>query len=246
MSNKLIEERAFVLHTRSFQENQLLVELLTENSGKVSALVYVGQSKRSIKKGMLQPFLPLRLTFKGQDTGLKRITSVEASTKSYALSKNSLYSAFYINELLVRLLNNEIMCESLFADYQSTLSSLSQDLPIAPQLRRFELSLLDELGLSFDFSPVFDENSDSGAGFYYLAEQGFMPAYKFAVNNITTPYFNTQHLQAIAKHVHHDKLLLNTQAEQTFKLLMRDVINHLLDGKPLNSRKLFKKIRDKK
>jgi len=26
---------------------------------------------------------------------------------------------------------------------------------------------------------------------------------------------------------------------QTYKILMRQIINHLLDGKPLNSRKLF-------
>jgi len=241
MSNKLIEQNAFVLHARPFQENQQLVELLTEYDGKVSALVYVGQSKRSIKKGLLQPFLPIKLIFKRQDAHLKRITNIEASAKSYALSKNSLYSAFYINELLVRLLNDDIMCESLFTHYQTTLSLLSQNLPIAPQLRRFELALLDELGLSFDFSPVFDENSDSIAGFYYLAEQGFMPAYKYAVNHITTPYFNTEHLQAIAEHVYYEKQQLNAEAEQTFKLLMRDVINHLLDGKPLHSRKLFTK-----
>ncbi len=241
MSNKQREQHAFVLHARPFQENQQLVELLTEYDGKVSALVYVGQSKRSIKKGLIQPFLPLKLIFKNQDANLKRIISVEASAKSYALSKNNLYSAFYINELLVRLLTDDIMCESLFTHYQIALSSLSQDLPIAAQLRRFELSLLDELGLSFDFSPIFNENSDNIAGFYYLAEQGFMPAYKYAVNNITTPYFNTEHLQAIAEHVYHNKPLLNAAAEQTFKRLMRDVINHLLDGKPLNSRKLFTK-----
>lgn len=241
MVSNVIEQSVFVLHSRPFQENQLLVELLTEYDGKVSALVYVGQSKRSIKKGLIQPFLPLKVVFKKQDSTLKRISSVEASEKSYILRKNSLYSAFYINELLVRLLNDDIMCESLFSHYQVTLSCLSQNLPIAPQLRQFELSLLDELGLSFDFSPIFDENNDNIVGFYYLAEQGFIPAYKYSVNTITTSYFNTGHLQAIAESIHHDKPLETPDAELTFKLLMRDVINHLLDGKPLNSRTLFKK-----
>jgi len=241
MSNKLIEQRAFVLHSRPFKENQQIVELLTEHEGKISALVYVGQSKRSIKKGMVQPFLPLKVTFKGKDNSLKRITQVEASAKSYPLTKNSLYSAFYVNELLVRLLNNDIVCEALFNQYQSTLSALSENSPIAPKLRQFELCLLAELGLSFDFSPVFNENSDNVAGFYYIAEQGFVPAYKFAISSITTPWFNTQHLFAIAEHIQHDKVLIDKEAGQTFKVLMRDVLNHLLDGKPLNSRKLFEK-----
>ena len=244
MSNNHQEQHAFVLHSRPFQENQQLVELLTEHNGKISALVYVGQSKRSIKKGMLQPFLPLRFTVKSKDsnlTGLKRISHVETVANSYSLTKDSLYSGFYINELLVRLLNNDIACDALFRQYQLTLIALSKNLPIAPQLRQFELSLLAELGLSFDFSPIFNENSEHVVGFYYLAEQGFVPAYKYAITSINTPWFTTEHLHAIAESIHHDKVLIHKEAEKTFKLLMRDVINHLLDGKPLNSRKLFEK-----
>jgi DNA repair protein RecO (recombination protein O) len=237
----MVEQKAFVLHVRPYKENQQLVELLTEREGKVSALVYVGQSKRSIKKGMVQPFLPLKLTFKDKGNSLKMITQIEAYAKSYPLKKNSLYSAFYVNELLVRLLNNDMVCEVLFNQYQTTLSALSENSPIAPQLRQFELCLLAELGLSFDFSPVFNEKSDNVAGFYYLAEQGFVPAYKFAISSITTPWFNTQHLLTIAEHIQYDKVLLDEGAGRTFKVLMRDVLNHLLDGKPLNSRKFFEK-----
>ena len=40
----MIEQNAFVLHRRPYRENQMLVDLLTEHDGKVTALVYVGQS----------------------------------------------------------------------------------------------------------------------------------------------------------------------------------------------------------
>jgi len=236
------EQKAFVLHVRPYKENQQLVELLTEHAGKVSALVYVGQSKRSIKKALLQPFLPLNIAFKengSQNTGLRILTRVEAHSKSYVLTKNSLYSAFYVNELLVRLLTNNIICETLFSQYQSTIVSLSQGLAIAPQLRIFELSLLDELGLSLDFTPVFDENGDNVAGFYYIAEEGFVPAYHYAIKNITTPWFNSLHLQAIAKQNYDINKPELAGVEQTFKRLMRQIFHLLLDGKPLNSRKLF-------
>jgi DNA repair protein RecO (recombination protein O) len=241
MSNIQVEQHAFVLHSRPFKENQQLLELLTEFDGKTSALVYVGQSKRSIKKGMIQPFLPLKFSFKDKNTSLKLITGIETTANSYPLSKNKLYSGFYVNELLVRLLTNDIVCDALFKRYQLTLQALSEDLPIAPQLRQFELCLLEELGLSFDFSPVFNEASDHVAGFYYIAEQGFVPAYKYSMNNITTPWFDTRHLQTIAEHIYHDQVLIHQEVEHTFKLLMRSVLNHLLDGKPLNSRKLFEK-----
>jgi DNA repair protein RecO (recombination protein O) len=238
----MAEQKAFVLHVRPYQENQQLVDLLTECDGKVSALVYVGQSKRSIKKGLLQPFLPLNVAFKEDGinkTRLRMLTRVEANSKSYVLTKNSLYSAFYINELLVRLLTGDIICEMLFSQYQSTIVALSQDLAIAPQLRAFEMSLLDELGLSIDFTPVFEAHSEHVAGFYYIAEQGFIPAYHYAIKNITTPWFNTLHLQAIAAQNYDRNKPELAGVDKTFKLLMRQIFHHLLEGKPLNSRKLF-------
>lgn len=238
----MAEQKAFVIHVRPFKENQQLVELLTENDGKVSALVYVGQSKRSIKKALLQPFLPLTVTFKdssNQNSSLRIITHIEATKKSYKLTKNSLYSAFYLNELLARLLTDDIICERLFSQYELTISTLSQGGKIAPELRSFELSLLDELGLSIDFSPVFEQNGEQVAGFYYVAEQGFIPAYHYAIKNITTPWFNTLHLQAIAEQNYKNNNAELNGIDKTFKLLMRQIFFHLLEGKPLNSRKLF-------
>lgn len=241
MANIQVEQQAFVLHSRPFKENQQLLDLLTEFEGKTSALIYVGQSKRAIKKGMIQSFLPLKFTYKDKNTSLKLITSIETVANAYQLTKDNLYCGFYVNELLVKLLTNDIPCDALFKQYQLTLSSLSKSLPIAPQLRQFELCLLEELGLSFDFSPVFNEGGDHIAGFYYIAEEGFIPAYKYSINSIKTPWFKTEHLQMIGQYIFHDKVLLHKEVEHTFKLLMRNVLNHLLDGKPLNSRKLFKK-----
>ena len=144
-------------------------------------------------------------------------------------------------QLLVKLLNNDIVCEDLFQQYRLALTSLAENIPIAPLLRKFELSLLSELGLSLDFTPILDDISDKVAGFYYIPEQGFVPAYKYSINHISTPWFNIEHLQIIVEHIYHDKVIINKAAEHTFKLLMRNIFHHLLDGKPLNSRKLFEK-----
>jgi len=215
-----IEQKAFVLHSRPFKENQQLVNLLTEHQGKVSALVYVGQSKRSVKKGLIQPFLPLTVILKGHGS-LKKISYIESNEKSYVLKKNYLYSAFYLNELLVKLLTDDITCQSLFQQYKITLQALDNGLPIAYQLRQFELKLLDELGLSFDFSAVFDHK---GANFYYLPEEGFVPA----LSKLSFPCYNGLHLQAIANQVLNNKELILDGAEHTFKVLMRQIFNQLL------------------
>ncbi len=238
-----VEQYAFVLHTRPYRDNQLIVDLLTEGEGKVSALVYVGQSKRSIKKGLLQPFFPLRVILKGS-SNLKYIHAIDSFSKSYRLIKNSLFSAFYVNELLIRLLTEHIPCQTLFNQYQKTIAALADEMnPIAPELRIFEAALLAELGVSFDFSPI-DEYQV--VHFHYVVEEGFVPIFDIGseldtshtktYNNII---FQAEHLKAIANSQLNGLTTLTPAAEQTFKLLMREVINNLLGNKPLNSRKLF-------
>lgn len=231
-------QKAFVLHSRPYRENQKIVDLLTEFDGKITALVFVGQSKRSIKKGLLQPFLPIEVTLK--DSGkINAITQIEAVGKSFTLVKNSLYSAFYINELLIRLLTEQIACEPLFNQYYLSIDALARGQKIAPQLRCFELALLAELGLSFDFSPVFDYSTDN---FTYQAEQGFIPVYDARDTKAQAVFFNRKHLKSIAKQIFDGSqptVVAAAEIEMTYKLLMRQVINQLLGNKPLNSRKLF-------
>lgn len=223
-----ITQAAFVLHSRPYRENQLLVDLLTEHDGKIAALSYVGHSSKSSRKALLQPFMPINVTLKGQHS-LKNLIRVEPIGKSFLLKKNALFSAFYINELLVKLLGENIACDELFQQYKTSLKSLTEERNIEICLREFELMLLDELGVSFDFSLVFEHSAE---GFYYLPDEGFIPAY----TGLKQPCYDRRHLQAIAQHDLHAPEVLNT-----FKSLMRQVINHLLNGVPLNSRKLFSK-----
>lgn len=223
-----ITQPAFVLHTRPYRENQLLVDLLTEHDGKLAALSYVGHSTKSSRKALLQPFSPINVTLKGQHS-LKNLIRVEPAGKSFLLKKNALFSAFYINELLVKLLAENIACSELFQQYKVSLESLAQASNIEICLREFELMLMDELGVSFDFSLVFEHSAE---GFYYLPDEGFIPAY----TKLKQPCYNRWHLQAIAA-----RDLSTPEVLITFKALMRQVINHLLNGVPLNSRKLFSK-----
>jgi DNA repair protein RecO (recombination protein O) len=221
-------QSAFVLHSRPYRENQVIVDLLTESDGKVAALSYIGHSTKSSRKALLQPFLPLQVTLKGEST-LKHLTRIEASAKSLTLKSNHLYSAFYMNELVVKLIGDNIQCETLFFSYKSGLAALAQQHTIESILRAFEQAILNELGVCFDFSIIFDRNEQS---YYYLPDDGFIPAY----TKLKQPCFNGEHLRAIAQ-----QELSAADVQQTYKILMRQMINHLLEGKELNSRKLFKK-----
>lgn len=220
-------QSAFVLHSRPYRENQVIVDLFTQHEGKVAALSYVGHSTKSSRKALLQPFSPIKVTLKGQ-RALKNLVRVEPDGKSFLLKQNALYSAFYMNELLVKLLGENIHSDALFKGYYQSLTKLANSTSIELILRNFELALLDELGVSFDFSIVFEHNASS---FYYLPDEGFIPAY----TKLKSQRYDRTHLQLIAQRDY------TTEALSTFKLLMRQIINQLLGGVPLNSRKFFNK-----
>jgi DNA repair protein RecO (recombination protein O) len=60
------EQSAFLLHSRPYRENQILLEFLTSHQGKISAISYLGNSLKSNKKALLQPFSPLKIVLKGK------------------------------------------------------------------------------------------------------------------------------------------------------------------------------------
>jgi DNA repair protein RecO (recombination protein O) len=220
------EQQAFVLHSRPLNENKQIFDLFTEQEGKVSAAAYISTSKKSDKKGLLQPFLPLKVVLKGKGT-LKSLSRVEADGTSFSLGQKALFSGFYLNELLVKLFPEHIYCATLYSCYRDSLQQLSDGLAIEQVLRAFELSLLDELGIAVDFSPVFEIECSS---FYYIPEKGF----EAALYSANLPCYSRTHLQNIA-----NQQLDSIETLRTYKLLMRQLITPLLGGKPLNSRKLF-------
>lgn len=220
------QQAAYLLHARPYKENQLLLDLITEFDGKVSAVTYVSNRSKTNKKALLQPFIPLNIAFKGRSS-LKHLTLVEAKSKAITLKGSYLYSGFYLNELLVRLLTDLLPCPEVFQQYQHSLTELQAIKNIEPILRYFELALLEELGQTIDFSILLEQSADN---FYYQAEQGFIPV----IGKVTKPCYSKEHLIAIAQQNLSDKAV-----QHSFKLLMRQIMAPLLGNKPLNSRKFF-------
>ncbi len=229
------EQKAYLLHSRPYQEHNYLVDLLTEHDGKVSAVVYVNRHAKTNKKAFLQPFRPLTVLLKGRST-LKNLSLVESSEKSLQLTGNYLYSGFYLNELLVRLLTEQSPCNVLFHQYQQSLLALVNEQPLELTLRHFELTLLNELGILFDFNPLYQAQVAQYDYCYFSTEQGFVIIEKPLDLPKNTEYFLIVDLISIA-----EQRLACPKVMLTYKRLMRQVINNLLGNKPLNSRKFFNK-----
>ena len=78
-------QRAFVLHSRPWSETSLMLDVFTEESGRVRLVAKGARSKRSTLKGALQPFTPLLLRFGGRGE-VKTLRSAEAVSLALSLA----------------------------------------------------------------------------------------------------------------------------------------------------------------
>src|SRR5207253_3115583 len=97
---------AFILHHRPFRETSVLLDVFSEEYGLVSLVAKGVRTHRSKLKALLQPFVPLLVSWQGKSE-LMNLVSAEARTTPFQLHGDCLLSGFYLNELLVRLLQKE-------------------------------------------------------------------------------------------------------------------------------------------
>lgn len=130
-----------------------MLDVFTEESGRVRLVAKGARSKRSGLKGALQPFTPLLVRFGGRGE-VKTLRSAEAVSGA-PLSGITLYSGLYVNELISRVLEHETRFSELFFDYLHCIQALAGATGTPePALRRFELALLGHLGYGVDFCIV--------------------------------------------------------------------------------------------
>jgi DNA repair protein RecO (recombination protein O) len=227
-------QQALVLHSRPWRETSLIVDIFTEHYGKISVCARGVRSKKSPKRSMLQPLSPLFICWKGRGE-LPTLTVVEAAEPVIKLSGTALYSSFYINELLSRLLHKYDPHPELFKHYKVALNQLSVSEKLEQTLREFELELLVAIGygLTLDYDSM--DEPISNHKMYYLNTEGQLQNIDTNTNSVNSRIFSGQQLISISEKNWHDKLVLKDA-----KRLLRISLKPLLGDKPLQSRKLFR------
>ena len=223
-------QRGFVLHRRPYSETSLLVDLFTEENGRVTALAKGARAKRSSWKSVLQPFTPLLLRYSGKG-GLKTLTRAEPAAISLPLEQTALYSGFYVNELISRVLEAETAQPQLFLHYIQCLTGLATQQQVEPVLRTFEFQLLTILGYGVDYLHCAGsgENVDPTMNYRYRTEQGFIAS--LVKDNQS---FLGKELLAFAQLDFSDPTVLPAA-----KRFTRMALKPYLGDKPLKSRELF-------
>ncbi|MEZ5651929.1 MAG: DNA repair protein RecO [Burkholderiaceae bacterium] len=223
------DQPAFLLHSVPYGETSLVLELLTRDHGRVAALAKGAKRPRSSLRAVLLQFQPLSVAFTGR-AELRTLTAAEWSGGLESPRGEALLCAFYMNELLLRLLAREDSHPGLFEAYEQGLRALSENKSLDDTLRRFEWRLLRETGYAPDLlrdaehRPVTPERQ-----YAWLPEGGFV-ACDPGQDGVTGEV-----LLAIAAH---DYLSENSRVQA--KALTRRILNYCLGGQDLNTRRILR------
>jgi DNA repair protein RecO (recombination protein O) len=226
-------EAAYVLHRRAYRDTSALVELLTAHYGRIGLVARGVQRRRSRQAAILQPFQPLRVSWRSRGD-LGTLTDAEPASPPITLTGQRMVAGFYANELMLRLLPRHDAHSLTFSRYAALLGQLTGDASIGPSLRVFERDLLTDLGYGLLLDT--DTHGDAvqaGTWYRYDLERGPIPEEQGA--GLGVPGDALLALAAGQPDTTHDPPL---------KRLMRSVLRLYLGDKPLKSRELYTRYAD--
>ncbi len=230
-SHRVSLQDAFILHGRDFRDTSRLLDVFTPDYGRVTLVAKGARSPRSKLQGILQPFSPLIISWSGKGD-VQTLTGAESVKSTINLSGKQVMSAYYINELLQRLMTFHDPHPELFSIYKKTLESFvnSDDESV---LRRFEKHLLAEIGYGLNL----EVESDTGDAlikdemYYYDLEKGPVSI----KNNEITGELIVSGQTFLDMY---DENFSCAQSLKEAKQLMRIILSHHLGDKPLKTRNL--------
>ena len=240
--HKQDNQPVYVLHTYPFKETSLVVELFSQQFGRLAAVAKGARRPHSAMRGMLQSFQMLSGAWSGKNE-LKTLHSLDWNAGLTLLKGEALMCGFYMNELLLRLLPREDAHENLFKYYDATLKTLATEQSLldgqnvisgkslAITLRRFELKLLQEMGYAV---PLQTDENDSAI----IADKIYRYEAEYGACDLRASKNGVQLNGATLLNMASDDYA-EIQTQNQSKQLMRYLLAHYLGDKPLHTRQLL-------
>jgi DNA repair protein RecO (recombination protein O) len=234
------DQPAFVLHSYPYKETSLIVEAFVRGHGRIGMVAKGAKRPRSELRGMLQAFQPIVLSWAGA-AELKTLLKAEWRGGIPLPAGAALLAAFYLNELLLKLVPREDPHPALWDAYEQALASLGSGEGAGAQavvLRRFEVRLLAELGYALPLTVEAGTGApiDPQARYHYAFDAG--PRRHAGEPGVRWPVVRGATLLALAQERYPDA---GTAAEA--KQLMREVLDHHLESRRIESRRIVADLR---
>ena len=227
---------AFLLHAHPYSETSLILDVFARAHGRLALLARGARRPRSALRGVLLGFQPLELSWFGGGE-VKTLAKAEWLGGLPLLTGKCLLLGYYLNELLLKLLPREDAHAVLYDAYAEALGALSRGAAEAAELRRFEKTLLRELGygLALDREAGSGEPVRPDGQYIYQVERGAVAS----AGDEGVPTISGKTLLDLARDDYGDP---RTLAES--KVLMRQLVAHYLGGQPLQSRRVFVELQE--
>ena len=227
---RIHQEDSFVLRTTPFSESSLIVDVFTRNYGRINLLAKGARRTKSNFRGTIRAFQLLQASWSGKGR-VPTLTGLTSNSQYVEISGERLYCSFYMNELIMRLLQDRDPHPDLFDAYYIALERLAEPSNEFHSLRVFEKNLLQEIGYALVLDTEADRKTPLSRNNFYVYDfnAGPLPAKKEDTNAVTG-----ETLFAIAQ----EKFLSNRVKSESRNLLGRAVENYI-DGKALHCRDVY-------
>ena len=229
MQIRVTDQPAYLLHRRDWKNTSIILDLLTQDFGRISVLAKAGRSSRS--KSLYQPFCRLSLSWSGR-SDLKTLTGIDGT--EIRVSEHLYLPLLYINELICAYLPGHEAMPELFYLYDKLLERADQHFGES-QLREFERSAMTLLG----YMPDTTIESESGKSIDPEKYYRFLPADGFVSvgSNETNAIVGKTIMDWNQRRYDKKPVLLLA------KIVMRSIIDFNLHGKRLKSRDIYQQIK---
>ncbi|WP_227429458.1 DNA repair protein RecO [Psychrobacter sp. I-STPA6b] len=249
MRNEAIN--GYILHHKPYQEKRAIYYIFSQEYGLIHGIG---------KKG-LPLFVPLTLFASGKKS-LKTLQQINIAQLTPPLFGSNQYAGLYVNEITLHLLAVEDIQPQLYCAYQHVLALLRTPLnsfSLRLALRQYEWCLFSELGFAIDFVQDAQDVSicenrrytfEPESGFIGIAETEKSLAQKPLIKRSQVPMQIVEGSdiikiqQAINNSIRGDvdASIIDDGALASWGIVHRQMIDHLFDYKPLQSRILWQQL----
>jgi DNA repair protein RecO (recombination protein O) len=223
----------YVLHQRAYRDTSRIVEVFTAEHGRLTLFARGANGAKSALRGVLRPFQRLLLSWSGRGEACQ-LVGAEIDGSLTTLANERLMSGFYLNELLLKLIERCDPHPEAFAAYAACLEGLAAGESEEACLRRFEKRLLDNLGYGLDLSQTADGEPIAPDAYYrFAAERGAQPCIAEAPGAV---YGKSLHdLEGDS--------FVDARSLRDAKRVLRAALEMCLDGRELKSREVMRAMR---
>ncbi|MBS3746349.1 MAG: DNA repair protein RecO [Wenzhouxiangellaceae bacterium] len=228
--SRVDRESVFVLHRRPWRDTSLIIELLSARHGRIAGVARGARSAKSAFFGLTEPFRGLEASWTRRGE-MVTLTGLEPTGRTTRLAGRAMWCGLYANELLLRLTPRDDPDPAIFDAYSCLLPALTTPSRQSNALRRFEMSLLNALGVA----PELDVDSQAGTP---VDAEG-----RYRVDPVAGPFA----VPARRGGVRGSVLLalasggeIAAEDDAAALRVMRELVDHQLDGRKLNTPAFFR------